>query len=154
MTDYIDFKEALKRFVQEVCESLSRIPMPQRIWTSIVREGDGRTAYPQEERPDLTRLLMRLSVAMHTDPSNTLLAAMEVIRRTPKLAESVLVNGGGNPITEEKSQRWWSTNLICGPFLRAYFDHIEATLFDDRSFDEVFKQFINELRSSDITVSE
>lgn len=154
MEQFEDFKVALRKFVQEVCETIPKEKVPRRLWTRIVRQQDGSVAYPQEERPDITRFLFRLLMTFHTNPTETLLRVIDIVRSDTKLASALLVDGAGGLIVDEHSQQWWATNKLSGDFLRAYFAHMEQYDFDEQAFDAMFHQLVVDLESPIIALTE
>lgn len=147
-------REALKAFTQEVCEALSQVEVPGRLWTRIIREEGGRVSFPQEERREFTGPPLGLLVALHTDPPDTLQRVISSVQGDSDLAAALLVDGGGNPITDEKSQAWWATNQMAGAFLRAYFAHTMKPVFDEKAFDTAFNQLMTEVHSQVAGVTE
>ena len=148
-----EFKVALRAFTQEVCQAFGEVEIPRQLWTRIVREDNG-VYYPQEDRPDLPRLLHRRLVGLHSDPTPSLQRAIESVQSDPWLSSILLVDGGGKAIVDESGQRLWATNKLAGSFLGTYFDRANSFVFDANTFSAVFRVLIDELQSSTVKVSE
>lgn len=60
MVDYSKFKSAVRSIALEVCKQLGAKEVPTRPWNRIIREGEGRTSFPTEHRPDFSGLTMEI----------------------------------------------------------------------------------------------
>lgn len=153
-SEFDDLKVTLRRFVEEVCEALSNIEFPRRRWVHIDRREDGSTAFPEEERLDVSGIIWQIQHKLHTQSSESLNQVMELVRSEPKLANKFLVDAGGKAIHAKKMQYWWGTNIFAGRFLHAYFTQRQGPEFDEETFTLVFQGMIQDLVSSEITVTE
>ncbi len=147
------FKVALKAFLIECCRQLSGEPPQLRIWTRVARKKDGVMSFPQEMRPDLSRNLMRFRVGK-PEKIPAFDALIKIVRENHQLRKVLLVNAGGNPITDEESEVWWLKNILVWRLLNAYTDKAKGFQFNEQTFDQLFDELRRDIESPDITVTE
>lgn len=148
------FKAALKAFLIECCRQLAGESPQLRIWTRIMREDGGRTSFPQEMRPDFSNSLLRFRKGVLKSQIHEFNPIVKIVREDPQLRSVLLVDAGGNPITEEKSEVWWLENMLAGRLLHAYADKTKGFQFNEQTFDQLFDELRRDIESPDITVSE
>lgn len=150
--DLLDFKMALRRFMQETCATLSETGIAIRRWIRIVREEKG-WSFPEEEHPDYSETSFLLMRKLHEEPPDSLLRVMDIVGKVPDLANVLLVDAGGNPIREEKMQLWWVTNMLAR-FIHDYLEKATEGKFDEKAFNTVFDHLRQDIQSPTITVKE
>jgi hypothetical protein len=147
------FKIALRAFLTECCQQLSQTPTRSRVWTRVVRE-KGHMSFPQEMRPDFFTKLIYFRAGPIKSKIPTFSPVVEIIREDPQLRSILLVDAGGKPITDEKSQVSWLDNILTGPLLRTYIDKAKGFKFSEQVFDQLFKELHREIVSPDVTFTE
>ena len=153
MTVYVEFEDALRDFVKDICDGFSHIEMPTRLWTRIVRKNEG-ISFPREERPDFGRIQLSLLVEMHRNPTEALQHVLNVVRGDPELSGKLLSYGAGKPIAENELDQSRGTSQLAGSFLRTYLDRGGELAFEDTTFDMAFHDLIAEIESSVLDASE
>jgi len=148
------FKAVLKTFILECCRQLTSESPQVRIWTRIVREDGGQTSLPQEMRPDFSRSLFRFQVDTLESKISAFNPVVKIVQEDPKLRGIFLVDAGGKPITEEKSEVWWLKNMLGGRLLHAYTDKAKGFQFNEQTFDQLFDELYRDIESPDIVVTE
>jgi len=150
---YSDFETALRQFVEEVCTTLKHTGIATRRWTRIVRE-ENSTSFPEEIRPDYYQTSLKLLVKYHDNPPDSLRKLLDISQRVPKLANTLLVDAGGNPIHDEKTQLWWILNMLINHFIPEYLKEANAIQFNEEAFNKMLKRLLGDIESPTIKVKE
>ncbi len=149
----VDFKVALGRFVEDACAKLSETGMAIRRWVRIVRE-EKAWSFPEEERPDYSGTAFLITREFREEPPDSLQKIVDIARKVPELASVILVDAGGNPISDEKTQLWWMTNMLIGRLIHDYLEKAETIEFDEQAFNVVFNRLRHDIESPNMLVKE
>jgi len=147
-------RDELRVFLKESCEFLASQPSEFREWIRIVRDDSGRTSFPVEVRPDFSQGLLRFRLLLNKTQSTTFVRLVDIVRQDARLSSVLLVDAGGKPIEEEKTQRWWLENTLAGSFIHAYVNRTKGIQFDEQDFGDLFDDFRRDIESLDSTVTE
>lgn len=147
-------REALRVFLKESCDFLASQPSEFREWTRIVWEDQGRISFRVEVLPDFSQGLLRFRLRLNKTPSPVFDRLVDVVRQDAPLRGVLLVDARGEPIEEEKDERWWLENMLAGTFVQAYVNRTKGVQFDEQAFGDLFERFRQDIESSDIMVTE
>jgi len=148
-----DFKMALGKFVEDACAKFNETGIAIRHWVRIVHEEKG-WSFPEEERPDYSGTAFLITREFREEPPDSLQQVVDIVRKVPELASVMLVDAGGNPIRDEKTQLWWMTNMLIGKLVHDYLEKAKAIEFDKQAFNTVFDHLRQDIESPSITVKE
>ncbi|OGN97189.1 MAG: hypothetical protein A2Z77_06380 [Chloroflexi bacterium RBG_13_51_36] len=148
------FKAALRTFFVECCRQLTGESPQLRSWTRIVREEGGGTSLPQEMRPDFSQTLFRFQVDMLRSETSTFDPVIKIVREDPELRGIFLVDAGGKPIAEEKSEVWWLKSMLGVRLLQAYVGKAKGFQFNEQIFDQLLGELYKDMGSPDTVVTE
>jgi hypothetical protein len=150
---YSDFRTALRQFTGEICTTLKHKGIATRRWARIVRE-ENSTSFPEEIRPDYYQTSLKLLVKYHDNPPDSLRKLLDTSRKVPKLADTLLVDAGGNPIHDEKTQLWWILNMLTSQFIPEYLKEANTIQFNEQAFNKTLNRLIIDIESPNIRVKE